>query len=249
MSGHSKWATIKRSKGKTDAARGKLFNRLIREITIAAKMGGGDVNGNPRLRSAVTSARANNMPGKNIDNAIAKGTGTLDGVVYEEFQLEGYGPGGVAILADCMSDNRNRTVAEVRHAFTKAGGNLGAGNSVAWMFQLKGMIRVGKDAADEDNLMEIALEAGAEDMKADGSEFEIVTGPDTFEAVKAALEAKSIPTVSAELTKVPKNTVKVEGETCGKVLRLLEAIDDLDDTQNVYGNFEMSEEDMKKASE
>jgi YebC/PmpR family DNA-binding regulatory protein len=247
MSGHSKWATIKRSKGKTDAARGKLFNRIIREVMIAAKMGGGDVNGNPRLRSAVSNARANNMPSKNIDNAIAKGTGQLEGVTYEEVSLEGYGPGGVAVLVECLTDNRNRTVAEVRHAFTKSGGNLGAANSVSWMFQLMGVIRVAATTADEDKVMELALDAGAEDFKADANEFEISCKADAFEAVKTALETNNIATVSAEITKISKNTVKVDGDTSAKVLRLLETIDDLDDTQNVYCNFEMSEEDMAKA--
>ena len=177
MSGHSKWATIKRSKGKTDAARGKLFNRLIREITVAARMGGGDIDANPRLRSAVSSARTANMPGKNIENAIQKGTGQLEGVSYEEIIFEGYGPGGIAIMIECLTDNRNRTVAEVRHALTKHGGNLGQTNSVAWMFKSKGIIRIPKDAMTEDQLMEIALEAGAEDLSLQEDEFEITTGP------------------------------------------------------------------------
>ncbi len=188
MSGHSKWATIKRSKGKADAARGKVFSRLIREITIAARMGGGDKEGNPRLRSAIASARAANMPGKNIDNAIAKGTGQLEGVAYEEMTLEGFAPGGVAVLIECMSDNRNRTVSEVRHAMTRGGGNLGAANSVSWMFKSKGVIRVPKTSMEEDALMEAALEAGAEDMAADGEEYEISTDIESFENVRAALE-------------------------------------------------------------
>ena len=182
MSGHSKWATIKRSKGKADAARGKVFNRLIREITVAARMGGGDINSNARLRTAISSARTANMPGKNIENAILKGTGQLEGVSYEEVTFEGYGPGGVAILIECMTDNRNRTVAEVRHVLTKHGGNLGQTNSVSWMFKSKGIIRVPKAAMAEDALMEMVLEAGAEDMALEGDEYEITTAPEAFEA-------------------------------------------------------------------
>lgn len=246
MSGHSKWATIKRAKGKADAARGKLFNRLIREITIAAKMGGADEDSNPRLRSAVQNAKGQNMPKKNIENAILKGTGQLEGVTYEEITFEGYGPGGVAVLIEVMTDNRNRTVAEVRHVLTKAGGNLGNTNSVNWMFSSKGSIRVPKDAADEDKLMEVALEAGADDMASDGDEFEITTSPDNFEAVREAVTKVGIEPSSSELTKVPENTVKVEGEAVGKVLRLMELLDDLDDVQNVYSNFDISDEDVEK---
>jgi len=246
MSGHSKWATIKRAKGKTDAARGKLFNRLIREITIAARMGGGDTNSNPRLRSAISSARAANMPGKNVENAIAKGTGQLEGVTYEEIVFEGYGPSGIAVMVETMTDNRNRTVAEVRHAFTKYGGNLGTSNSVAYMFKTKGIIRVAQNAMSEDMLMEVVLEAGAEDMELDGEEFEILTAPDAFENVKAALEKVNITPVSAELTKIPENPVKVEGENVAKVMKLMEVLDDLDDTQNVYANYDISDSDLEK---
>ncbi len=246
MSGHSKWATIKRAKSKADAARGKLFNRLIREITVAARMGGGDIESNPRLRTAVATARASNMPNKNIESAIMKGTGQIEGVAYEEVTFEGYGPGGVAIMIECMTDNRNRTVAEVRHVLTKHGGNLGQSNCVAWMFKSQGIIRVPKESLAEDQLLEIVLEAGAEDMRLDGDEFEIVTTPETFENVKKALDKFNIKPASAELTKAADNTVKVEGENAGKVLRLLEALDDLDDTQHVYSNFEMSNEDMEK---
>jgi YebC/PmpR family DNA-binding regulatory protein len=244
MSGHSKWATIKRSKGKVDAARGKLFNRLIREITIAARMGGGDLTANPRLRSAVTSARAANMPNKNVESAVLKGTGQLEGVTYEEVTFEGYGPGGIAVMIECMTDNRNRTVAEVRHALSKHGGNLGQSNSVAWMFKSKGIIRIAEDA-----LMEVVVEAGAEDMSLDGEEFEVTTAMDTFEDVRTALEKVGIQTVSAELTKVGDNPVKVEGENVGKVIRLMEALDDLDDTQHVYANYDISDEDMDKFAE
>jgi YebC/PmpR family DNA-binding regulatory protein len=245
MSGHSKWATIKRAKGKTDAARGKLFNRLIREITIAARMGGGDVNSNPRLRSAISSARSANMPGKNVENAIAKGTGQLEGVTYEEIVFEGYGPSGIAVMVETLSDNRNRTVAEVRHAFTKYGGNLGTTNSVAYMFKTKGIIRVAQSAMSEDMLMEVVLDAGADDMVLDGEEFEIVTAPDAFENVKAALEKVNVTPVTAELTKIPENPVKVEGENVAKVMKLMEALDDLDDTQNVYANYDISDKDLE----
>lgn len=246
MSGHSKWATIKRSKGKADAARGKLFNRLIREITIAARMGGAEIESNPRLRAAVSGAKAANMPSKNIESAILKGSGQLEGVNYEEITFEGYGPGGIAVIIECMTDNRNRTVAEVRHALTKQGGNLGQSNSVAWMFKSKGLIRVAKDVMAEDMLMEIALEAGAEDMELDGDEFEITTSVAAFEDVRAALEKASITPVSAELSKVPENTVKIDIENASKALKLMDALDDLDDTQHVYSNFDISDEDMEK---
>ena len=246
MSGHSKWATIKRSKGKADAARGKLFNRLIREITIAARMGGGDPDANPRLRSAISSARAANMPNKNMETAIQKGTGQLEGVTYEEVTFEGYGPGGIAVMIECLTDNRNRTVAEVRHVLTKHGGNLGQSNSVAWMFKSKGIIRIQKESMAEDQLLEVALEAGAEDMQLDGEEFEITTTPETFEEVRTALEKVNIQPISAELSKVAENTVKVEGENAGKVMRLIEALDDCDDTQHVFANFDISNEDMEK---
>lgn len=249
MSGHSKWATIKRSKGKADAARGKLFNRIIREITIAARMGGGDIEANPRLRSAVNSARTANMPNKNIESAILKGTGQLEGVTYEEVTFEGYGPGGIAVMIDCMTDNRNRTVAEVRHALTKHGGNLGQANSVAWMFTTRGIIRVAKDAMAEEQLMEVVLEAGADDMALDGEEFEVTTSPEAFEDVRGALEKMNVTPVSAEVTKVAENPVKVEGENVGKVIRLVDALDDLDDAQHVYANFDISDEEMEKLQE
>ncbi len=244
MSGHSKWHTIKRAKGKADAARGKLFNRLIREITIAARLGGADTESNPRLRSAVSNAKNNNMPHKNIETAIAKGTGQIEGVSYEEILFEGYGPGGVAVMIESTTDNRNRTVAEVRHVLTKAGGSLGTTNSVNWMFKSQGVIRVPADAAQEDSLMEIALEAGADDMKKDDDEFEVTTSPEAFEDVRAAIESAGIEPSSAEVTKVPENTVKVEGDTAMKVLKLMDALDELDDTQNVYSNFDISEDDI-----
>lgn len=245
MSGHSKWATIKRSKGKADAARGKLFNRLIREITIAAKMGGGDTDANPRLRQAVITARNNNMPNKNIDNAIAKGTGQLEGVAYEEITFEGYAPGGVAIVIETLTDNRNRTVAEVRHVLSKAGGNLGSTNSVQWMFHAKGIVTVAKNAMSEEALMELVLEAGADDITDEGEYFEITTSTEAFEDVKNALDSAGIEPESVELTKIPENKVRVEGETAHKVLKIINALDDLDDTQNVYSNFDISDEDLK----
>jgi YebC/PmpR family DNA-binding regulatory protein len=249
MSGHSKWATIKRSKGKTDAARGKLFNRLIREITITARMGGGEVDSNPRLRSAVNSARAANMPGKNIESAILKGTGQLEGVSYEEITFEGYGPGGIAVMIECMTDNRNRTVSEVRHALTKHGGNLGQSNSVAWMFKSKGIFEVAKEAMAEDALMEVVIEAGAEDMQVYGDSYEISTTPEAFENVRTALEKVKVQPVSAEITKVADNPVKIESENVSKVMHLMEALDELDDTQHVYANYDISDEDMEKYSE
>ena len=209
-------------------------------------MGGPDINSNPRLRSAVSSARTANMPGKNIDNAILKGSGQLEGATYEEVSFEGYGPGGVAVVVECLTDNRNRTVAEVRHTLTKHGGNLGQTNSVAWMFKSKGLIRVPKDAMPEDKLMEVVLEVGAEDMSLEGDEFEIVTGLEAFEPVKQALEKLNVTPTSAELSKVADNPVAVEGDNAAKVLRLLDALDELDDTQHVYSNFDMSEETMAK---
>jgi len=246
MSGHSKWAKIKRSKGNADAARGKVFSRLIREITIAARMGGGNPEGNPRLRSAMSAARAANMPGKNVENAIAKGTGTLDGVMYEEFVLEGYAPGGVAVLVECMSDNRNRTVSEVRHAMSKGGGNMAAANSVSWMFKAKGLIRIAKSAMDEDSLMEVVLNAGAEDLSSDDEEYEVSTPMDAFEAVRIAVEKVGITPINAELTKVAENSVKLEGDAAFKVLRLMDELDELDDAQHVYSNLDVSDEDAEK---
>jgi YebC/PmpR family DNA-binding regulatory protein len=246
MSGHSKWATIKRSKGKADAARGKVFNRLIREITVAARMGGGDINSNARLRTSVASARTANMPSKNVENAIMKGTGQLEGVSYEEVSFEGYGPGGVALLIECMTDNRNRTVAEVRHLLTKHGGNLGQTNSVARMFKSKGVIIVPKAAMSEDALMELVLEAGAEDMTLEGEEYEITTGFESFEAVRQALEKAKVTPTSAEITKIAEIPLPVEGDNASRIIKLMDALDELDDTQHVYCNFDISDEQMAK---
>jgi YebC/PmpR family DNA-binding regulatory protein len=245
MSGHSKWATIKRAKGKVDAQRGKLFNRIIREITIAARMGGGDKDANPRLRSAITNARSNNMPNKNIETAIKKGTGELEGAIYEEIVFEGYGPGGVALMIETTTDNRNRTVAEVRHALSKAGGNLGSANSVNWMFNSKGVIIAPKGSMSEDALMEVALEAGAEDFSTEGDEYQITTSMEDFETVRATLEGVGLQPTSAEITKIPENTTKVQGEVALKVMKLIDILDDLDDTQNVYSNAEFEDADLE----
>ncbi len=249
MSGHSKWATIKRKKGALDAKRGQVFTKIIREITMSAKIGGGDPNGNPRLRLAIDKAKASNMPAKNIDTAIAKGTGTLEGVSYEEVTYEGYGPGGIAIYIEATTDNKNRTVSEIRHLLEKNGGNLGQSGSVGWIFKTMGFITVDKKAIGEDALMEIALEAGAEDMSVEDDAYEIKATTENFEAVRKALEAAKIPVLSAEITKNPSNTVKVEGDQAGKVLKLVELLDDHDDVQHVYANFDIDEKEMSSLAE
>ena len=241
MSGHSKWATIKHKKGATDAKRGKIFTRLIKEITIAAKSGGGDPDGNPRLRTAILAAKAENMPADNIKRAVQRGTGELEGLSYEEITYEGYGPGGVAIIIDVLTDNKNRAVSEVRHAFSKNGGNLGAEGAVSWMFTKKGVISIDKDAADEDKLMEIVLESGAEDLNDEGTHWEILSDPKDFEAVTEALKAAKIKPESAEVTKIASTYTKLEGAQANAMMRLLETIEDLDDTQNVYSNFDFDE--------
>ncbi len=243
MSGHSKWHSIRHKKGKIDAQRGKIFTRLIKELTVAARMGGGDVNGNARLRSAVASAKAANMPADNIDRAIKKGTGELEGVAYEELTYEGYGPAGVAVMMDVMTDNKNRTVADIRHLMSKNGGNLGAANCVAWMFHRKGVITVNIEDANEDELLEIALEAGAEDMTNEGDVFQILTGVENFEDVRSALEKKGVSMASAELSRLPENTVKVaDAKDAAKVMKLMDALENCDDVQNVYANFDIPEE-------
>jgi YebC/PmpR family DNA-binding regulatory protein len=241
MSGHSKWATIKHKKGALDAKRGKIFTRLIKEITIAAKFGGGDPDGNPRLRGAIAAAKAENMPAENIKRAIQRGTGELEGVSYEEITYEGYGPGGVAIIVDVLTDNKNRAVSEVRHAFSKHGGNMGAEGAVAWMFTKKGVISIAKDAASEDKLMEIVLESGAEDLNDEGESWEILCAPADFEAVTNALKAAKVETEHAEVTKIASTYTKLEGSQANQMMRLLEVIEDLDDTQNVYSNFDFDE--------
>ncbi len=247
MSGHSKWATIKHKKAATDARRGKAFTRLIKEITIAARNGGGDVDTNPRLRTAVLAAKAENMPQDNIKRAIQRGTGELPGAVYEELMVEGYGPGGVALLLDITTDNRNRTVSELRHLLSKNGGNMGEAGCVAWMFHKRGDITVAKDRISEDELMSLVLEAGAEDMRDDGSNWEIITPSDAYEAVLQALRARSIEPASSELGMMPQNYVKVEGKEAEQTLRLLEALDDHDDVQHVYSNFDMDESQIAQA--
>ena len=242
MSGHSKWATIKHKKGALDAKRGKIFTRLIKEITIAAKGGGGDPDGNPRLRTAIAAAKAENMPADNIKRAIQKGTGELEGASYEEIQFEGYGPGGVAVIVQSMTDNRNRAVSEIRHAFSKNGGNLGETGSVGYMFAKKGLIVIAKSAADEDKLTEIVLESGAEDLSDEGEYWEITTSPKDFDAVLEAVKKAGIATESAEVTMLASTYTKLEGTQAAAMVRLLDAIEDLDDTQNVYSNFDMDEE-------
>jgi YebC/PmpR family DNA-binding regulatory protein len=247
MSGHSKWATIKRKKGKLDQERGKVFTRHIKEITVAARVGGGDPDGNPRLRTAVATAKAVNMPADNIKRAILKGTGQLPGVVYESIIYEGYGPGGVAILMEVMTDNKNRTVADIRHLLTKYGGNLGANGCVAWMFESRGIITVELNAADEVKLMELAMDAGAEDFKSDVGAYEIVTQPHDLETVKAALEKAKIPMVSSEVTMIHKNSVKLTGESeAGSMLKLMEAVEEHEDVQKVYANFDIDEDLLNK---
>jgi YebC/PmpR family DNA-binding regulatory protein len=248
MSGHSKWATIKHKKGALDAKRGKTFTRLIREITIAAKSGGGDPDGNPRLRSAILAAKAENMPGDNIKKAIQRGTGELEGVNYEEITFEGYGPGGVAIIAETLTDNRNRTVSEIRHTFSKHGGNLGSTGSVMHMFSKKGVIAVDKSAAGEDDLMNIVLEAGGEDLSDEGESWEILTDPGSYEGVLNAVKAAKIPVENSEVTMVASTYTKLDDTQARTMMRLLEALEDFDDTQNVYSNFDMTAEQMEQVA-
>jgi len=249
MSGHSKWANIKRRKGAVDAKRGKIFTRLIKEITVAARLGGGDQVGNPRLRSAIAAAKTVNMPKENIERAIKKGTGELEGTVYEEITYEGYGPGGVAILVDCMTDNKNRTVGEVRPAFSKNGGNLGESGCVSYMFDKKGVLLVDKKTIDEEKLMELALEAGADDVVEEETEFQVTTAPEEFAAVRERLEAQGIVFLEASLSMVPQNVVEVADEGVAKrLLKLMESLEDCDDVQNVHANFDIPDEIMEKLS-
>ena len=247
MSGHSKWATIKRKKGKTDAERGKVFTRHIKEITIAAREGGGDPEGNPRLRTAIAAAKASNMPADNIKRAVMKGTGDLPGVTYESVTYEGYGPGGVAIYMEGLTDNKNRCVSEVRHALTKYGGNLGASGCVAWMFEKQGLITIDLDATDEDTIMEVAMEAGAEDIKSDSGTFEVITQPGDIDTVRSAIETRGIAMVSAEVTMIPKDSVKLEKESqASSMMKLWDILEELDDVQKIYANFDISEELLEK---
>jgi len=248
MSGHSKWAQIKHKKAVVDAKRGKIFSKIAKEIAVAARLGGGDPDGNPRLRTVLENAREVNMPGDNIKRAIMKGTGELPGVSYEESIYEGYGPGGTAILLEVLTDNKNRTVPEIRHIMTKNGGNLGEAGCVAWMFEKKGYILVEKTKIDEDSLMSAALEAGAEDMKNDPGEdsYEIITAPEDVNKVKAALEAAGIPVSLAEITMLPKSYVALDGKSAEQMIRLVDALEDHEDIQNVYINFNIPDEVMAK---
>jgi YebC/PmpR family DNA-binding regulatory protein len=242
MSGHSKWSSIKHKKGITDARRGKIFTKLIKEITVAARMGGGDINSNPRLRTAVQAAKSENMPKDNIDRAIKKGTGELEGVFYEESIYEGYGPGGAAVYIESVTDNKNRAVADIRHILNKAGGNLGSNGCVAWMFEKKGYIVVENQSVDEDALMEVAIDAGAEDVREDNGNYEIITAPKDFEAVKTAVDNASIPCIVAEITMFPQSTVNLQGKEAEQMLNLMETLEDCDDVQKVYTNADIPEE-------
>ena len=244
MAGHSKWKQIKHYKAAADAKRGAHFTKLIREITIAAKVGGGDPGGNPRLRTAIENAKAASMPKDNIERAVKKGTGELEGVDYTDVMYEGFGPGGVALLISAVTDNPTRTVAEVRHKLSRGGGNLGATNSVAWMFERKGQITIEAAGQNEDTLIEAALDAGAEDVQNEGDLFVVTTEPTVLLTVKAALESRGIPTKEAEVAWVPKNTVHVEGKTAESLLKLLEELEDLDDVQKVEANFDMDVPDL-----
>lgn len=247
MAGHSKWANIKHRKGAQDAKRGKIFTKLIKEITIAARMGGGDPDSNPRLRLAIDKAKAQSMPKDNIERAVKKGSGDLDGDNIEEMSYEGYGPAGVAVLVDCTTDNRNRTVASVRSTFSKKGGNLGENGSVSWMFEKKGVIRIDSDKITEEELFEKAIEAGAEDVKNEGDFFEVITEFEDFHNVNSALQGQSVEIKEANIEMIPKNTVKVEDpEQAQKVLNLIEALEDDDDVQNVWANFDIDDSVLEK---
>jgi YebC/PmpR family DNA-binding regulatory protein len=244
MSGHSKWATIKHKKAALDAKRGKVFTRIIKEIMIAAR-NGGDPDGNPRLRTAVAAAKAVSMPNDNIKRAIMRGTGELDGGMIEEFAYEGYGPAGVAIIVEVATDNKNRTVSEVRHAFSKNGGNMGEQGSVAWMFERKGQIILEGEDLNEDELMNLVLEAGADDLRQDGDTWEVITAPEALNGVQEAIEKAKIAISEAKLAMVPKNTIQVEGKNVNGLLKLLDALEEHDDVQNVYSNADIDEKEME----
>jgi YebC/PmpR family DNA-binding regulatory protein len=247
MSGHSKWHSIKHKKAAIDSKRGRAFTKYIKEITIAARIGGGDPEGNPRLRKAIADAKTLNMPADNIKRAIMKGTGELEGGQLDEVTYEGYGPGGVALIVQVVTDNRNRTVSEIRHVFSKNGGNMGEAGCVGWMFSKKGSIVVDASKADEETLMTLAIDAGADDFVTEGSTYEIYTSPDAFDGVLSALQTKGIPTESAEISMIPQNYVKVEGKAAQQVLKLMEALDEHDDVQHVYANFDIEESEMAEA--
>ena len=248
MSGHSKWAGIKHKKAVIDAKRGKAFTKLVKEITVAAREGGGHPDTNPRLRTAILNAKALNVPNDKIETSILRGTGQLPGLVFEELIYEGYGPGGVAIIVEVATDNKNRGVSDMRYIFSKNGGNLGDKGSVAWMFSKKGLITIDKDKANEDDLIVIALDAGADDVQVGDDSFEIITTPDNFENVKDAIQEAGIETVLAEVSMMPQTFVRVEGKEALQVLKLMEVLEDYDDTQNVYSNFDMPDEIMEQAA-
>jgi YebC/PmpR family DNA-binding regulatory protein len=245
MSGHNKWSTIKHKKGAADAKRGKIFTKIIKEISVAAKLGGGDPDGNPRLRTIIDKAKAENMPKDNIERAIKKGTGELEGVTYEEITYEGYGPGGVAVLVECMTDNRNRTVSEVRSIFTKCNGNMGETGCVSWMFDKKGLLVFPKNV-DFDKLFEAAIEAGAEDVADEEEQYEVTTDPSVFIEVREALEKAGLKSDSAEITMIPQTMVALDGKNAENMLKLMDRLEDNDDVQNVYANFDISTEEMEK---
>jgi YebC/PmpR family DNA-binding regulatory protein len=247
MSGHSKWHSIKHKKGAIDAKRGRMFTKLIKEITIAARIGGGDAEGNPRLRKAIADAKEVNMPADNIKRAVQKGTGELEGGQLEELQYEGYGPGGVALIVEVVTDNRNRTVSEIRHVFSKNGGNMGESGSVAWMFNKKGYIAIEKSKGDEETLMNLAIDAGADDFASEESNYEIYTAPASFDKVLDAVKAKGITPETAEVSMIPQNYIKVEGKTAQQMVKLMEALEEHDDVQHVYANFDIEESELAEA--
>ena len=245
MSGHSKWHSIKHKKGAADAKRGKLFTRIIKELTVAARDGGGDPDSNPRLRTVVADAKAANMPADNIKRAIRRGTGEEPGVNYEEVTYEGYGPGGVALMVEVLTDNKNRAVGEVRHLLTKHGGNLGSSNSVAWLFDKRGYVLVDREAVDEETLMTAALDAGADDLRDDGAHWEIISAPESFDAVAAAVRALGVEPASAQVAMLPQNSVVLEGKPAQQMMKLMGALEDLDDTRHVWSNFDVSEKEIE----
>lgn len=248
MSGHSKWASIKHKKGAVDAKRGKIFSKLIKEITVAARLGGGDPMGNPRLRSAIQAAKAENMPKDNIERAIKKGTGELEGTSYEEVNYEAYGPGGVAVMIDCLTDNKNRTVADLKHIFDRHGGSLGEPGCVSWIFKKRGLIVFARNKVEEEKLFDLALEAGAEDIDEGETEFEVITDPSDFESVKKAFDDAGLTYTLSEISMVPQNTVNLEGKGAEQMLNLMEALEDNDDISHVYANFDIPDEVMEGMS-
>jgi len=248
MSGHSKWASIRHKKSAVDAKRGKIFSKLIKEITVAARLGGGDPGGNPRLRAAIQAAKAENMPKDNIARAIKKGTGELGGTSYEEYNYEAYGPGGVAIMIDCLTDNRNRTVADIKHIFERHGGNLGEPGCVSWMFEKKGLIVFEKNSVEEEKLLDLALEAGAEDIKEGETQFEVLSDPADFESVKKAFDDEGLSYTLAEISMIPQNTVRLEGKEAERMLTLMGALEENDDINHVYANFDIPDEVMEALS-